>query len=125
MSSVVSRVGRYFLDLGFYGDQIELGPELQHRRLYWSLAAYGLLVLGLLSQQAIDLTRRPLQFSAALDWGVVAPTAIVGVALFAPFMHWLTRKRRKPSWEHVWWAFSFGFFVNLSGNFLKAVVGVG
>jgi len=116
MSSALSGFGRYFLDLGFYGNQIELGPALQQRRLYWSLVAYALLVLGLLSQQAIDLNRRPLRFSLAMDWSVVAASAIVGIALFAPFMHWLTRWRRKPSWEHVLWAFSFGFFLNLSSN---------
>jgi hypothetical protein len=119
MNPTLFRLSRYFLDLGFYGDQVDLGVSgLQRRRIYWSVSAYLLLVAGLLSQQAIDLNRRPLTLQMVFDWRAVFASAIVGVALFAPFMHWLNRRRRKPSWEHVLWAFSFGFFVNLSTNFI-------
>jgi hypothetical protein len=38
----------------------------------------------------------------------------MAIALFPLFTEWFNKKRRKPSWEHVLWAFSYGFFVNLS-----------
>jgi hypothetical protein len=118
LTNLLPRLARYYLDLGFYSDRIELGANLQRRRMLWSLAAYGLLVLGLLAQQAIDLTRKPLKFSWIFDWSVMAASAIVGVALFAPFAHWVTRRRKNLTWEHVLWAFSFGFFINLSSNLI-------
>jgi hypothetical protein len=119
MSSNTNRLTRYFLNLGFYSGEIEFGAQLQRQRLAWSLSAYGLLVLGLLGQQCINLSNRPIRFSASnLNWPVLAASAIVGVALFPPFMLWFNKKLKKPSWEHVSWAFSFGFFINLSSNLI-------
>jgi hypothetical protein len=115
---IVRRIARYYFDLGFYSDEVEYGPALPFRRAGWSLAAYILLVAGLLCQQAIDLSRRPLVFSLSFDSRIFLASAIVGAALFAPFTHWVTRRRAKPSWEHVLWAFSFGFFINLSSNWI-------
>jgi hypothetical protein len=114
----LARIARYYLDLGFYSGRIEFGPSVMTRRLTWALASYLLLVAGLICQQAIDLSRRPLIFSLPYDWRVFVASAIVGVALFAPFTRWFTKRRPRPSWEHVLWAFSFGFFVNLSSNWL-------
>jgi hypothetical protein len=124
MTSSFDRLSHYFLDLGFFPGQVELGPgRLQLLRLAWSLSAYGLLVSGLLAQQCVDLTKRPIQFSVAnLHWPVFAASAIAGLALFKPFMFWFNKKRHQPSWEHVLWAFSFGFFVNLSTNVIWKMV---
>jgi hypothetical protein len=119
MSFSLNSVSQYFLNLGFYSGRIELGPGLQRQRLAWSLSAYVLLVLGLLGQQCVNLIIKPIQLSVTnLQWPVFAASAIVGVALFPPFMLWFNKKLNKPSWEHVLWAFSFGFFVNLSSNFI-------
>ena len=119
MTSSLNKLGSYFFNLGFYSGEIEFGPGLQRQRLAWSLSAYILLVLGLLGQQCVNLTNRPIRVSLAnLEWPVLAASAIVGVALFPPFMSWFNKKRRQPSWEHVLWAFSFGFFVNLSSNLI-------
>jgi hypothetical protein len=119
MNSSVRRVVRYFTDLGFYPGQIEFGAGLVWRRLIWSLSAYCLLLLGLLAQQSIDLSSRPIRLSTQnLQISVIVASAIVAVALFRPFMHWFNRKRQQPSWEHVLWAFSFGFFINLSSNLI-------
>jgi hypothetical protein len=115
----MNSLSKYFLNLGFYSGQIELGRDLQQRRLAWSLSAYGLLVLGLLGQQCVNLANKPIQFSVAnLQWPVFVASAIAGVALFPPFMFWFNKKRHQPSWEHVLWAFSFGFFINLSSNLI-------
>jgi hypothetical protein len=119
MNSLLDGLSQYFLNLGFYPGQAELGEDLQWQRLAWSLAAYALLVLGLFGQQAVNLTNRPIQISMAnLQWQVFAASAIAGLALFPPFMSWFNKKRHEPSWEHVLWAFSFGFFVNLSSNLI-------
>jgi RsiW-degrading membrane proteinase PrsW (M82 family) len=120
MTTPLKRIEGYFLNLGFYPGQIELGPGgIMRKRLTWSLIAYALLVLGLLSQQCINLTKKPIRLSlAGIEWPVLAASLIVGIALFPPFMLWFNKKRRQPSWEHVLWAFSFGFFINLSSNFI-------
>jgi hypothetical protein len=120
MISALTGVSRYFLDLGFYPSQVELGSDLQHQRLRWSIFAYGLLVLGLFAQQCVNLTSRPIRLSLTdLHWSVFGASAIVGVALFPPFMSWFNKRLREgPSWEHLLWAFSFGFFVNLSSNLI-------
>lgn len=117
MNSTVSRAAHYFLDLGFYPGQIEFGAGLPRKRLLWSIAVYLLLFLGLLSQQCTDVSKVPIVFSVGnLRWTVLIASAVVAVALFPLFTRWFNKKRRKPSWEHVLWAFSFGFFVNLSTN---------
>jgi hypothetical protein len=117
MNDLLGRVGHYFVDLGFYPNQIEFGPALPQKRLAWSLTAYLLLLLGIVAQQIIDLGKKPLSPSwHNLTWPMLLASAVVAVALFPPFTAWFNRKRKNPSWEHVLWAFSFGFFVNLSTN---------
>ncbi|MGA7634369.1 MAG: hypothetical protein WCB11_26695 [Terriglobales bacterium] len=116
----MNRIARYFLDLGFYPSQIEFGTGLPRKRLAWSLAAYCLLFMGLLAQQVIDVTKAPIRVSLdKLDTSVFVASAVVAVALFPLFTHWFNSKRKQPSWEHIVWAFSFGFFVHVSGDLLK------
>jgi RsiW-degrading membrane proteinase PrsW (M82 family) len=115
----VNRIARYFLDLGFYPSEIEFGTGLPWKRLAWSLAAYVLLFMGLLAQQIIDVTRPPFRLSVdKLDTSVFLASAVVAVALFSLFTHWFNSKREQPSWEHVIWAFSFGFFVHVASSSL-------
>jgi len=116
----VNSVARYFLDLGFYPGEIEFGTGLPRKRLAWSLAAYCLLFAGMLAHQIIDLTRIPITLALdRLNRSVFIASAVVAVALFPLFTHWFNGKRKRPSWEHVLWAFSFGFFVNASGSLVK------
>ena len=115
MNATVNRVVRYFLDMGFYPGEVELGRDLQRRRLTLAITSYALLCLGLFCRQCIDIRKEPLEFSFAnLRWGIFIASLVVAVAIFAPFTSWFNKKFRDPSWEHVMWAFSFGFFVNLS-----------
>ena len=117
MNAFERRVSQYFLDLGFYPGQIEFGTGLPRKRLIWSVIAYLSLFLGLFCQQCIDIGKVPIEFSARnVQWAVLGGSAVVGVALFPIFMHWFNYKRKKPSWEHVLWAFSFGFFIDLSSK---------
>jgi hypothetical protein len=116
-------VKRYFLNLNFYPGQIEFGPELARKRLLWTISVYALLATGMLAQQVIDLTRHPLAIDLRnLSWNTFLASAVVALALLPPFMRWFNRKFPKPSYEHVIWAFSFGFFVNLSTNTLSKLV---
>jgi hypothetical protein len=109
----------YLLNLGFYPGRLDLGPDLRAGRLWWSLMAYFLLVLGLLSQQCTNLANHPIELSLSnLNWSVLAASSICGIALFPPMMVWFNKKAREPSWRHLLWAFSFGFFIDLSGNLL-------
>jgi len=119
MNAILSRTSRYFLDLGFYPGKIQFGGDLPQKRLIWSVTAYFLLLLGLFSQQCIDIRKIPIEFSISdLHVNVLVGSAVVAIALFPLFMHWFNNKRKKPSWEHILWAFSFGFFVNLSSNII-------
>jgi hypothetical protein len=115
MNATANRVVRYFLDLGFYPGEVELGTGLQRKRLAWLITVYVLLFLGLSCRQWIDLKQEPVKFSVAnLQLGVFVASAVVAIALFPPFTAWFNKRFRKPSWEQVMWAFSFGFLVNLS-----------
>lgn len=119
MNATLSRASRYFLDLGFYPGQIEFGASLPRKRLIWSIIAYLLLFMGLLSQQCIDISKVPIAVSVSnLRWTVLVASVVVAIALFPFFTHWFNKKRQKPSWEHVLWAFTIGFFVNLSSNLI-------
>jgi RsiW-degrading membrane proteinase PrsW (M82 family) len=105
----------YFLDLGFYSDTVELGPQLQTARALWTLSAYLLLSSGVFCKQCIRFTPPPARFSwTNVELPVLVASFVIGLALFPLWVNWLTKKRRKPSWEHVLWAFSFGFFIDLS-----------
>ena len=106
---------KYFLDLDFYPDRVELGPHLQSVRALWTLSAYLLLSFGVFSKQCVRFTPPPAKFGwANVELQVLVASLVIGLALFPLWMKWLNKKRRKPNWEHVLWAFSFGFFIDLS-----------
>jgi hypothetical protein len=109
----MNRIGRYFLDLGFYPTEIELGQGLARRRIAWSIVAYTLLFVGLFAQQTIDVKSVPARVHRP-DVSVLLVSIVVSLALFPPFTHWFNSKLKVPSWEHVLWAFSFGFFFPFS-----------
>jgi hypothetical protein len=120
VSTIANRVAGYFLNLGFYSGQIEFGTGLQRKRVMWLIVAYLFLFLGLFSHQCIDTKRSPIEFAVNnVKWAVLAASAVVAIALFPFFTQWFNRDRKKPSWEQVLWAFSFGFFVDLSSTFLS------
>ena len=85
----------------------------------WTISAYVLLFLGLFSHQCIDLGRKPIEFSTSnVRLSVLAASAVLAIALFPAFIHWFNHKRKQPSWEHILWAFSFGFFIDLSSTLI-------
>jgi uncharacterized membrane protein YczE len=112
----------YFLDLEFFPDKIDFG-ELKGTRLRWTLSAYGLLALGLFCQQLIDLRQIPITVKLEnVHWGVFIASLVVAVALLPPFMRWLNKRHKNPSFIHVLWAFTVGFFVNLSTNIFASAI---
>ena len=104
------------LDLGFYPDQVELGSGLGRQRVYWTCTSFALLLAGIFSRQCIKLPPPPpLEFSLNnFRTSVFAASFLVAFALIGPFLRWFNRRKRKPSWEHIFWAFTFGFFLDLS-----------
>jgi len=112
----------YFLNLDFYPGEIDFGA-LESKRLRWTLSAYGLLVLGLFCQQVTDLRRMPITVKLEnVHWGVFIASMIVALALLPPFMRWLNNRHKNPSFIHVLWAFTVGFFVNLSTNVFASAI---
>jgi len=113
----------YLLNLNFYPDQITLGPGLARKRLYWTVCSYLLLILGILARQCIPLASSPLSFSVKnIKLAVVFASVVLATALFPPFTRWFNRRIKTPSWPHVLWAFSFGFFIDLSTKALAGLV---
>ncbi len=119
----MNRVLTYFTDLGFLGSReyIELGPTAAQLRLLWTVGVYVMSSLGIFSRHYIDVPhlRIPQEpFSAT----VLAASFIIGLALLPLPIKWFNSKRRKPKWEHVLFAFSFGFFVDLASASLAGQV---
>jgi hypothetical protein len=121
MDSIVAEVSHYLFDFGFFPDRVELGPSLQRKRLLWTVSAYLLFWLGVFSRRCISLNPVDLKLEN-LKWTIVAATFFVSLALFPLLMRWFNRKWKQPSWEHVMWAYSLGFFVDLSGSGLHQVL---
>ena len=46
-------------------------------------------------------------------------SALLGLAVLPIMLRWFNSKFHKPSWEHALFAFSTGFFLDLSSNGLK------
>jgi hypothetical protein len=89
-------------------------------RLAWNAAAYGLLVLGIIAQQNFCLS--PVRVCLDhLDWYVALGSAVLGLAVLPIMLRWFNSKFRKPSWEHVLFSFSIGFFLALSSHGLKVL----
>ena len=102
---------RYFSNLEFLPDHIELGASATRRR--WTIGAYVAFCLGIFARQLIPYPQVTIA-SANLRWPALIAAFIIGLALFPPVMRWLNTRRRKPSAEHLITAFSFGFFVDLA-----------
>jgi hypothetical protein len=113
----------FLFNLNFYPDQITFGPGLQRKRLYWTVCSYILLVLGILARQCVSLSSTPLTFSVSnLRAPVALASAVLATALFPPFTRWFNKRIRKPSWPQVLWAFTFGYFVDLSSKVVAGLI---
>jgi hypothetical protein len=117
---------RYFLDLGFFHEyeDLDLGPNVIRRRLAWTLSVYVMTSLGILFRQYTDFPKVATDFGS-LRWSVVLGSFVIGLALLPLPMYWFNRRKKRgsqPNWEQVLLAFSFGFFVDLSGQQLAASV---
>lgn len=116
---------KYFLDLGFFPDyaDLDLGPSVIRERQVWTLAVYLMTSLGILSRQYVDFPK--VTITGPIHSQVVAASFIVGLALLPLPMYWFNRNKKRgshPNWEQVILAFSFGFFVDLSGQKLVEMI---
>ena len=102
---------RYFSNLEFLPDEIELG--VSKRRRWWTIAGYFIFCLGIFARQLIPYPRVIVDYTN-LRWPVLFASFIIGLALFPPLMRRLNKRRRNPGGEHLVTAFSVGFFVDLA-----------
>ena len=89
--------------------------------MLWTVTAYFLFWLGVFSRRCISLNPVDLGLEN-LKWTIVVATFFVSLALVPLLMRWFNRKWKRPSWEHVIWAYSLGFFIDLSGTGLRQVL---
>ena len=103
---------RYFTQLEFYPDDTSLGPRIQTRRQLWTIGSYLSLAAGLFARQIVKFPEVQTN-SVNWNWGVLAASFLIALAVFSPAMRYLNRHRKKPGVEHVLASFSLGFFLNL------------
>ena len=117
---------KYFLDLGFfpaYAD-LDLGTSVIHQRMIWTFAVYIMTALGIFCRQYTDFPKVATHLDL-MKTPVFVGSFIVGLALLPLPMYWFNRGKKrgsKPNWEQVILAFSFGFFVDLSGQKLADTI---
>ena len=116
---------KYFLDLGFFPsyDDLDLGPKVIHQRMAWTFAVYVMTALGILCRQYTDFPR--VVTHTEIQSPVVLGSFVIGLALLPLPMYWFNRGKKrgsKPDWGQVILAFSFGFFVVLSGEKLADMI---
>jgi hypothetical protein len=71
------------------------------------------MALGLFARQIVGFPKITDWNPENLRWQVATSAFAVALALFPPVMVWLNKNRRRPSWEHLVFAYSFGFFGEL------------
>jgi hypothetical protein len=110
----------YITDLGFYADEAPLGPQPRSKLLV--LGVYVALAMGIFLRQisafpAVDLRPQNLRISVAVA------SIILALVIAPPMNRWISRRHQGlPSWEHVLWTVTYGFFSDLLMN--KIVVDV-
>ncbi len=76
--------------------------------LYWELACWILVVLGIVVRPLVASQ------SVSLGLGALFTSAAIGVAVLPSLMRWLNRVSRRPGLQHVAVPFSLGFFIDLT-----------
>jgi hypothetical protein len=71
------------------------------------------LAAGLFARQIVNFPEVQMN-SANWNWGVLAASLLIALAVFSPAIRYLNRHRKKPGMEHVLASFSLGFFLNLA-----------
>ncbi len=80
----------------------------RRNRLYWHLACWVLVVVGIVIRQMVA------NGSSAMAVGALLVSAVVGVAILPGLMRWLNKISNQPGLQHVAVPFSLGFFVDLA-----------
>lgn len=107
----------YFTNFEFYWDRRTFGSSIHRKRVVWTLLVYILLSLGIFSRQITAFPKVDIDF-ANLRLPVLAASFLIGFALLPPVMRWISKKVKRPTWEHALAAFSIGFFIDLSNQIL-------
>jgi len=117
---LTERLSRYF-SLGFEAKPSPNDPPLMlgrkrpapRQNLLWEISCWLLVTAGIFLRKAI--------FIADLGWaranlslGALLASAVIGFAVFPPFMQWFNHRRPGSGLAHYASAFTFGFFVDLA-----------
>jgi hypothetical protein len=77
-------------------------------RLYWELACYAMLCIGIVVRQAVGLGN-----TSVLSLGGVGASLAIGFAVFPYGMRRMNKFRPQPGIAHVAFPFGLGFFLDL------------
>ena len=93
--------------------RLPLGGNSRARAASWAFAAWLSLGCGIFLRQGLQLDSMSWQLQK-LNYGAVAASLVIALAVFPPAMRWLNSKRRRPGVELLLAAFSVGFLLNLA-----------
>ena len=111
-------LARYFTNLEFNPGDIALGRA---SRRAWTCAAYAAFCAGIFSRQLVAYPK--IEFvQANMTYGVAGASCLVGIAVFPVIIRWFNRLRTKASVEHLVFAYSSGFFIDLTATALVGLV---
>jgi hypothetical protein len=110
-----------FFDLGFTPASNEPATTLMlgsrrpthFQRNLWQLVSWLFLTCGIFLRKGLAITDLS-WVGNKLTLGAFLASAVIGLAIFRPFMRWITKSRPKFGFEHCAASFGFGFFLNLA-----------
>ncbi|HSR52933.1 MAG TPA: hypothetical protein VLV83_19090 [Acidobacteriota bacterium] len=82
--------------------------------LYWEVACWVLVGLGIASRQSISISPALAFDPAKITPSLLLVSALIGLAVFPALQRWLNRVKPIPGLAHVATPFSLGFFLDLA-----------
>jgi hypothetical protein len=107
----------YFQDLGFYRNEVNLGPSIRAKRNKWTAIVYALLVTGIFGRQITNFPKVSMNFHN-LNFSVFFASLIIGFAILPYVIRKITASNPKPALEHTLTAFGIGFFIDFASSAL-------
>ncbi len=92
------------------------------KRFWWTIFVFVLLALGIYVKQNMVLLPTVTFNGDHMDWHVALGAVFVALALFPFFMRTFNKLFPNPSLWHALFAFSIGFFSDLSSEGIKTLV---
>ena len=111
----MSSLTGYFKEMGFYRNEISLGPSIRQKRMRWVGIVYLLLSLGIFGRQITNFPQVSMKFFN-LNGSVFFASLIIGFAILPYVMRKITKRKPKPGIEHTISAFGIGFFIDFASS---------